>query len=155
MVIFLNNAFKKRIDELGRIVIPKQIRDDFKINNYDELDIFMKDDSIIIKKNIGLLSSKDKLENFIMYISNLTNFDIIILENNKIFFSTLSDNSDYIDSIFEFNTINLLNSKYLFRTNIIIDSNYLGDIIFISDNIFDKEDINIKKIKSILIDLIK
>ena len=155
MVIFLNNAFKKRIDELGRIVIPKQIRDDFKINNYDELDIFMKDDSIIIKKKIGLLSSKDKLENFIMYISNLTNFDIIILENNKIFFSTLSDNSDYIDSIFEFNTINLLNSKYLFRTNIIIDSNYLGDIIFISDNIFDKEDINIKKIKSILIDLIK
>ena len=155
MVIFLNNAFKKRIDELGRIVIPKQIRDDFKINNYDELDIFMKDDSIIIKKNIGLLSSKDKLENFIMYISNLTNFDIIILENNKIFFSTLSDNSDYIDSIFEFNTINLLNSKYLFRTNIIIDSNYLGDIIFISNNIFDKEDINIKKIKSILIDLIK
>ena len=78
MVIFLNNAFKKRIDELGRIVIPKQIRDDFKINNYDELDIFMKDDSIIIKKNIGLLSNKEIIENFIFYVASLINFDIII-----------------------------------------------------------------------------
>ena len=29
------NTFKKRIDELGRIVIPKQIRNTFKIKNFD------------------------------------------------------------------------------------------------------------------------
>lgn len=155
MVIFLNNAFKKRIDELGRIVIPKQIRDDFKINNYDELDIFMKDDSIVIKKNIGLLSSKDKIENFIMYVSKLINFEIIIYENNKMFLSTLSNCSDFEGNTFNYNNVELFNSKYIFKTNIIIDSNYLGDILFINDSFFDKDDINIKKIKSILIDLIK
>ena len=155
MVIFLNNAFKKRIDELGRIVIPKQIRDDFKINNYDELDIFMKDDSIIIKKNIGLLSNKEIIENFIFYVASLIDFDIIIYENNKVFLSTLSNYNDFKDNTFDYNCVNFTNSKYYFKTNIIIDSNYLGYIVFISDNNFDKDNNNIKMIKSILIDLIK
>lgn len=154
MVIFLNNAFKKRIDELGRIVIPKQIRNDFKINNYDELDIFMKEDYIIIKKNIGLFSYKDKIDNFINYISSLINMDIIIFENNKLFSSTLSEN-DFVDNSFDSNVIEEYNSKYIYKTNIIIDSNYLCDIIFISDNNFNKDNNNIKMIKSILIDLIK
>ena len=50
----MNNTFKKRIDELGRIVIPKQIRNTFKINDFDELELFIEDDNIVIKKTGGI-----------------------------------------------------------------------------------------------------
>ena len=37
-------------DQLGRIVIPKEIRKEFKINEGDTLEIFTKGDNIILKK---------------------------------------------------------------------------------------------------------
>ena len=48
------NVLNKRIDELGRIVIPKQIRNNFKINNFDELEMFIEKDTIVLKKSIGI-----------------------------------------------------------------------------------------------------
>ena len=39
--------FKKRIDELGRIVIPKELRNNFKIKDFDELELYIENDSII------------------------------------------------------------------------------------------------------------
>ena len=40
----------RRIDDLGRIVIPKEIRRNFKINEGDSLEIFVDDGDIILKK---------------------------------------------------------------------------------------------------------
>ena len=41
---------KRRIDDLGRIVIPKEIRRTLKIRTDDALEIFFDRDAIIIKK---------------------------------------------------------------------------------------------------------
>ena len=40
----------RRIDELGRIVVPKEIRKTLHIKNGENLEIFMNDDQIILKK---------------------------------------------------------------------------------------------------------
>ena len=40
----------RRIDDLGRIVIPKEIRRNFKINEGDSLEIFVDSVGIILKK---------------------------------------------------------------------------------------------------------
>ena len=40
----------RRIDELGRIVLPMEIRNTFDINAKDPLEIFVEDDKIILKK---------------------------------------------------------------------------------------------------------
>lgn len=40
----------RRIDELGRIVIPKEIRKNLRIKNGDSLEIFLESDNIILKK---------------------------------------------------------------------------------------------------------
>jgi len=40
----------RKIDELGRIVIPAEIRKIFNINEQDSIEIFTKDDTIILKK---------------------------------------------------------------------------------------------------------
>lgn len=40
----------RRIDELGRIVIPKEIRDNFEIMEKDSLEILVDGEKIILKK---------------------------------------------------------------------------------------------------------
>lgn len=40
----------RRIDDLGRVVIPKEIRHNMKISEGEPLEIFIEDDSIIFKK---------------------------------------------------------------------------------------------------------
>ena len=40
----------RRIDELGRIVVPKEIRKKLKIREGDNLDIFVSDDNVILRK---------------------------------------------------------------------------------------------------------
>lgn len=40
----------RKIDELGRVVLPKSIRDNLKIEEKDPLEIYVEDDLIILKK---------------------------------------------------------------------------------------------------------
>ena len=49
----------RRIDELGRIVIPKEIRKNLRIKNGESVEIFVEGDSIILKK----FSQIESLEN--------------------------------------------------------------------------------------------
>ena len=76
------NTFKKRIDELGRIVIPKEIRNSIKINNFDELELFIDNDSIVIKKTIGLELYKEKIDNLLSLLKGLLNIKILIFTPN-------------------------------------------------------------------------
>lgn len=40
----------RKVDELGRIVLPKELRNTFKIDHKDPIEIFVEGDSIILKK---------------------------------------------------------------------------------------------------------
>jgi len=40
----------RKVDELGRIVIPREIRNKFEINEKDPLEIYVEGNSIILKK---------------------------------------------------------------------------------------------------------
>ena len=156
MVIFLNSAFKKRIDELGRIVIPKQIRDDFNINNYDELDIFMDNGNIVIKKNIGISQFKEKFDKFLNFINNKCNFKIIIADRNNIISSNHNQILSYIElKEIDYNSVKVFKDKFILKLNIIIDSNYIGDIFFLNNSIFEKDNNEVKEIKDIILNFIK
>lgn len=45
-----NTGIVRKVDELGRIVIPKEIRKIFRIEEKDGLEIYVEDDRIILKK---------------------------------------------------------------------------------------------------------
>ncbi len=47
-------GMSRPVDELGRVVIPKEIRRSFKIKDKDLLEIFIEGDSIILKKTGSL-----------------------------------------------------------------------------------------------------
>lgn len=40
----------RKVDRLGRIVLPKELRDTMKISHEDPLEIYVKDECIILKK---------------------------------------------------------------------------------------------------------
>ena len=40
----------RKVDELGRVVLPIELRRNFNINEKDSLEIFVDDDKIILKK---------------------------------------------------------------------------------------------------------
>lgn len=154
-----NNLFKKRIDELGRIVIPKQIRNTFKIKNFDELEMFVDKDSIILKKSIGIEMYKEKLERLLLFIKKYVDFDILITEKQKVIISTkqeIKSNDEIVIENIEGNISIVVkdNDKYnVSFLPIIIDSNNIGELYFINQ---DKSlDDNIQKqIRELIIDLI-
>lgn len=45
-----NTGIIRRIDELGRIVIPIEIRNNFDIKEKDPIEIYVDNDSIVLKK---------------------------------------------------------------------------------------------------------
>lgn len=163
----MNNTFKKRVDELGRIVIPKQIRNTFKIRDFDELELYIEDDNIILKKSGGIFLLKEKFDNVLNFISKYLLINAFILEQNKIVSTNISDikdNSILLTDINDF-LINQDQKELLFENDIrvngyiktyqlIRDSNLYGYIVFVSDKL--KEDIDIyKDITNILLDIIK
>lgn len=48
------SCFVRKIDELGRIVLPIEIRKSLNIQEKDSLEIFLKDDGIFLKKDQDL-----------------------------------------------------------------------------------------------------
>ena len=47
----MNSWVKRRIDELGRVVIPKELRQHLKIKEGDILDIELVGDSVVLKRH--------------------------------------------------------------------------------------------------------
>lgn len=163
----MNNTFKKRVDELGRIVIPKQIRNTFKIRDFDELELYIEDDNIILKKTGGIFLLKEKFDNVLNFIGKYLLINAFILEQNKVVSTNISDIKDNLILLTDINDflINQDQKELLFDNDIrvngyiktyqlIRDSNLYGYIVFVSDKL--KDDIDIyKDITNILLDIIK
>jgi transcriptional pleiotropic regulator of transition state genes len=43
----------RKVDPLGRIVIPREIRREMRINEGDELEVIVNEDKVIMKKHIS------------------------------------------------------------------------------------------------------
>ena len=161
----MNSIFKKRIDELGRIVIPKQIRSTFKIKNFDELELSVENDTIVLKKSIGIEMYKEKIERLLNFIKKFNDFEIlsnkqkVIVSTDKNIANTeefvVENTSSNNDVVINFK--NLINGKtdYLaYCLPIIIDSNTLGQIYFIyNDKKYEDKEL-LKEIRALIIDLI-
>ncbi len=75
----------RRIDELGRIVIPKEIRKTLRIHDGDSLEIFTdNNENIILSKFSSLGKISDYAINFSKTIHKFLKKDIIITDTDKI-----------------------------------------------------------------------
>ncbi len=74
----------RRIDELGRIVIPKEIRRNLGIRNGENIEIFTEKDDIILKKYYHMSSLTDLAKSLCEIIYSEFNYKIIITDRDKV-----------------------------------------------------------------------
>lgn len=130
----MNNGAIKKIDELGRIVIPKEIRKRLSIKTDDSLEISIDGNNISITKAVAIKNYKECVLNILNVITN--NCDIKILATTRdevIFNNTDIDNFDvkkYVNySLYEINDNKIEFGNDCDLRPIIIDSNVEGLIL--------------------------
>ena len=74
----------RRIDELGRIVIPKEIRRNLGIRDGENIEIFTDNDSIILKKYYRMSTNTDLATTLSELIYNTFNDKVIITDREKV-----------------------------------------------------------------------
>lgn len=84
MNLLKSTGVTRKIDELGRIVIPKEIRKNLGIRDGEYLEIFTNEDSIILKKYFEVKKIEDTVLNLCELINNIFNIDIIITDREKV-----------------------------------------------------------------------
>ena len=154
-----STGITRRIDDLGRIVIPKEIRKNLKIKENEVLEIFIENESIILKKYSSLDDMDKVFERYIEVLEDITLNNILITDREKIIGTSKNKEYDYLnkeigsiildtiekkESIQSKGKIELINSK-------IIDTNYLikpiinngdtiGSIIVFGNKIIEEKD---------------
>lgn len=74
----------RRIDELGRIVIPKEIRKTLRIKEGENLEIFIEDENIILKKYSIMGNLNDFAQELTDSIYNLLKNNVFIMDTDSI-----------------------------------------------------------------------
>src|SRR5699024_248891 len=77
-IIMKSTGMIRKVDELGRVVIPIELRRSLKINEKDPIEIYVDDDKIILKKYVANMSCD---------ITGESTDDNIALANGKIVLS--------------------------------------------------------------------
>jgi transcriptional pleiotropic regulator of transition state genes len=153
----------RKIDELGRIVIPKEIRNVLSIHSNDDLEIFIDNMKIVLTKY-------EKSDNILNYSNNIVKIideklNIKVFVTNKERFITEGDlkNKELDSKLLELieerkryesinkETINKI-SGYFVIYPIIVESDILGLLMFVKETVFTNEE---KILTNIILKLIE
>ena len=74
----------RRIDDLGRIVIPKEIRKTLKIKENESLEVFINNEEIILKKFSNMNDMEKTFDNYVSVLKDITGNSVIITDREKI-----------------------------------------------------------------------
>lgn len=90
------SGITRRIDELGRIVVPKEIRYNLGIRDGEPLEIYTNDNAIIIKKYSQVENIKDLSKSICDIIYDVCGVGILVTDREKII--SYSDNLKNLNS---------------------------------------------------------
>lgn len=154
----------RKIDELGRIVLPKEMRKCLNINTGDDFQIRLEDEKIILEKYSYLKNYEQEILSIINCFISETTYDISLVVNSKI----INKNNEMIDQkldrliqerkVFECKNIEelelnknlIIEGRYIILP-IVVNSDLLGSLIIVS-----KDDIiSMEKTSKLLLKLIK
>ena len=72
----------RRIDDLGRVVIPKEIRRTLKIREGDPLEIFLEDENGLVFRKYSLLSMSDEILRTAKLMAKFAGVEIAIYDTS-------------------------------------------------------------------------
>ena len=117
----------RKLDELGRIVIPKEIRNNFKIEEGDYIEFYLNNDEIIIKKPSLLKGLDDEIYKLFQTYNLKYHNSISIIENKIIILGYGKNLNKITNSLLTLNTFQY-NSKNLMRYKHQEDNYIIGNI---------------------------
>ena len=74
----------RRVDELGRIVIPKEIRKTLKIKEGEPLEIFVDKSELILKKYSKISKNSELSDNIVLTLTDITGGFAIITDSDEV-----------------------------------------------------------------------
>lgn len=87
----------RKIDELGRIVIPKEIRKTMRIKEGEPLEIYIeKTGEVILKKYDPMSEQKEQIENFIEALSEELGMPVLVTDNKSVVVACGKGSKEYI-----------------------------------------------------------
>lgn len=131
------NGQIKRIDELGRIVIPKDIRKRLSIKTNDTLEIGMDGDKIVLNKRIAIKEYNDYVRTLLTILTNYSGIKFLATNREDIIFNNTDiegfEVKKYINmSLYEMDKVKDEICSGCDIRPVIIDSNVEGIIIVIN-----------------------
>ena len=87
----------RRIDELGRIVIPKELRKNLKIGNGDSLEILLDGEDIVLKKYSPMESLETVANKYAESFYAVIKHSIIITDKSKVIAASGGLKKKYLD----------------------------------------------------------
>lgn len=106
----------RKIDSLGRIVIPKEIRKNLGIKDGETLEIFLEEERIVLSK----CSSLNSIEKYSSIISdivyNITKKNIIITDNCLVLSTNKEISDDYVNKELSSNYLRVLERRESFSS---------------------------------------
>lgn len=150
----------RKIDELGRIVIPKEIRRNLGIRDGENLEIFTEEDKIILKKHSRILEYSDFSKKLCEIIPMVMDFAMIITDRDTVvsftdnvkvaleeaeldskMLSFIQNRENYDSTSYEKMIIGEYElSGYFYIQPIISSIDCLGLVILVKESIFLKEE---------------
>lgn len=105
----------RRIDDLGRVVIPKEIRRTSHIAEGDPLEIFTADNGeIILKKYSALLSINESSVELAKILANNAGCPVLISDTDCIVASSRIENGDMVNQLLTRNIRAMIQSQKLY-----------------------------------------
>lgn len=161
------SGITRRIDELGRIVIPKEMRINLGIRDGEPLEIYVDNNTIVIKKFSQVENIKDISSKVCNIISDICKIDLLISDREKIIVTSsklkeLSNNKlderlkqliDNRESLISNNKEKYLGmNKYFIMIPIITSTDCSGLIIVVSDDKNNENLIYAKIVQKLIVD---
>lgn len=80
----VSTGIVRRIDELGRIVIPKEIRKNLRIKNGDNLEITVDGENITLRKYSQIENATDMAAVYVESFYQVLKYNVIVTDTDKI-----------------------------------------------------------------------
>ena len=80
----MSTGIVRRIDELGRIVIPKEIRKNLRIKNGDNLEILVDGENITLRKYSQIENAIDMADMYVKSFHQVLKDNVIVTDTDKV-----------------------------------------------------------------------
>lgn len=154
----VNTGLVRKIDELGRIVIPKEIRRNLTIKDGEEMEIYIDENSIILKKFQRLLTFKELVREYVNIFNKIIPISLLITDRENIILVNKNEYKDIehkklssnLSKIFDERkdgiglnlniSENIVIKGFFYIKPIILNTDLVGSIICVSDKEIDKQE---------------